>query len=296
MSAKATNADYSALSERVREVRLLFSCLMIWTVSLGPALAQGSPSSGQQKANPPAATSTITEPNAMTGSAAAKPSDAASPKSESPITELIKNIQSAVQALAIIVAGIWAYFKFINGRVFKARLEPSIAGTALKKGEYAYVNVKITLKNVGLSKVQIMQKGTGFELYSTGPGWSRETLSADWTRHGTFSAFHKHGWIEPGETITDEQLIVVPTTDTVAYRVEFEMSGGKNYWSANGIIQAEEPETDTDAKSLPAESTSPSENCADGRSEEKGPKPESERHAIPAEQEAKTAAVSLGHL
>jgi hypothetical protein len=148
------------------------------------------------------------------------------------------------------------------------------------------VNVKITLKNVGLSKVQIMQKGTGFQLYSAGPGYSRETLSADWTRHGTFSVFHKHGWIEPGETITDDQLIISPTTDAVAYRVEFEMSGGKNYWSANGIIQTEEPKThieelktETNLKSLPPESASPSEIRADRGNEEKGPKQGTESRA-----------------
>jgi hypothetical protein len=133
-------ADCLVFAERARGVTFLYCLLLIaWTGSLGPVFAEtASPSPLQQNADSPPVSGTVTEHNAVSTDAATKPGNSSSPKSakldsESPVTELIKNIQAAVQALAIIVAGIWAYFKFIKGRVFKARLEPSIDGTVINR-------------------------------------------------------------------------------------------------------------------------------------------------------------------
>src|SRR5262249_49411574 len=78
-------------------------------------------------------------------------------------------LQSGFTILGIVVGGVWAYFKFIKGRLFKPRLALEIEAkficdqflTTRYSERIKYLLITIQFKNVGLSKVEIAHDASG---------------------------------------------------------------------------------------------------------------------------------------
>jgi hypothetical protein len=86
------------------------------------------------------------------------------------------------------------------------RLEPKIFGKVIFQDGVDYLITTIQLKNVGLYKVDIEQRGTAFRVFSCEPTTKlSETHSVEVRRLGTFEVFKNHGWIESGETIEEKK-------------------------------------------------------------------------------------------
>jgi hypothetical protein len=133
---------------------------------------------------------------------------------------ILEVAQKALTILALLAGGVWGYYKFFKGRVFRIRLEPTISGRVLPLNNSTYLLVTISLKNVGLSKVDLEQEGTGLRL-STHKAVPRldDPIEADWSHLTTFPVFREHAWIEPGETITEDRMFVVPGIDHFAFQL-----------------------------------------------------------------------------
>jgi hypothetical protein len=148
-------------------------------------------------------------------------------------------LQKVFTILAIIVGGIWACFHYRRGRTYRSRLEPSVSAQVICRGSEKYVLSKVRLKNVGLSKVDIEQKGSALRVfvYSTvaKPPKARSVAA---TRLATFPVFEDQKWIEPGETIEEERLIVVPPEGEVAFRLELRLVANKAAWTSVKIIRS----------------------------------------------------------
>jgi hypothetical protein len=141
-----------------------------------------------------------------------------------------------VQITAVIVGGVWAYLKFIRGRVYYTRLEPSVAATTFRKDGTDYLLATVTLKNVGATKVDIVQEGTALRVFAC-PAYGSQNalLSVDWNRLRTVSIFQEHAWIEAGETIQDSLLFVLPPNQT-AVKMQVRIVATKLEWSAKAIV------------------------------------------------------------
>ena len=56
------------------------------------------------------------------------------------ITEVsIAGVETAIRVAAILVGGVWVYFKFARGRTFRPRLELTLSGTPTKHPDPHYV-------------------------------------------------------------------------------------------------------------------------------------------------------------
>ena len=75
-------------------------------------------------------------------------------------------VQNVFTIVAIISAGVWAFFHYFKGRTFKPRLELTISGQLQDNDSSKYLITKVRLKNVGLSKLEIKQRGTGMRIIS----------------------------------------------------------------------------------------------------------------------------------
>jgi hypothetical protein len=117
-------------------------------------------------------------------------------------------INTSVTALAIVVGGIWAYFKFVKGRTYRMRTQTNLSGEwRLLNGRHL-LHVQITVKNIGASKVKLTQEGTGLRVKILPSSTTMEDRGpVSWRRFGTFEVLLEHEWIEPEETISDELLI-----------------------------------------------------------------------------------------
>jgi hypothetical protein len=151
-------------------------------------------------------------------------------------SSIIKDINALVQTAAIIVGGIWAYLKFAKGRTFRPRLEPTISGKTFINDGYIYLFVKTMLKNVGGSRVDIEQEGTGLRILTASTDEPETVLSSDWQSTASFDVFKDHEWIEPGETISEERLIAIKKDHWIALRLELQIHSKKVVWHAMTIV------------------------------------------------------------
>lgn len=153
--------------------------------------------------------------------------------------ESVANIvQSAITSAALLSGGVWAYFKFISGRVNKPRLELNVECDILLNSEnLARIHIKIFLKNVGFSKVTIDKDGSSVVIQKIvkveGSSFSSDiALESEWRDFGAFSVFEKHDWIEPLETICDEKMIECKSIDAVFKIESFIMAETLQWYSS----------------------------------------------------------------
>jgi hypothetical protein len=76
--------------------------------------------------------------------------------------DITKGAASIATAAAVVIGGLWAYFKFVRGRTFKPKLSIDMAGqwrSVTGVGNVFHVRIKVT--NIGASKANLRHSGTG---------------------------------------------------------------------------------------------------------------------------------------
>ena len=69
-----------------------------------------------------------------------------------------------ILGIGIIVGAVWTYFHYFRGRIYRPRLEIIVSGKITNNNGILFIITKIRIKNVGLSKIDIKQKGTGMRI------------------------------------------------------------------------------------------------------------------------------------
>jgi hypothetical protein len=161
--------------------------------------------------------------------------------------EVLKNwtdaFASLVTALAVIAGGVWAYYKFIRGRTFHARVTGEVLGQwrfngALRQQQPPYfLHVRARVTNIGAGKVMLRQYYTA--LFVSFPGEQQPTLPhfVEWVNHlapiasspGAFEILRDHDWIEPGQTVTDDLLLDLGRRPTIA-KLELRLGWNSSVW------------------------------------------------------------------
>jgi hypothetical protein len=126
---------------------------------------------------------------------------------------VVEIAQRLFTILAIIVGSFWAYFNFIKGRVYRPRLELTVSGEATRRDDTTYLLVTGKAKNVGLSWFENTEETTLDVLWCEIEDGITEPEAIGWEEfpgEPAWPLFEAHKWIEPGETIQDKLLIVIP--------------------------------------------------------------------------------------
>jgi hypothetical protein len=139
----------------------------------------------------------------------------------------LDNISTAVTitvntltAAAVVIGGVWAYFKYAKGRTFRPRLEVILLGQWQNFNGRHLLQARITVKNVGASKIALLQEGTGLKVSLFAKKQPVPPDLAKWDRPKVFSVLTEHAWIEPGETVSDDLLLDLATSDPVPTLLE----------------------------------------------------------------------------
>lgn len=112
--------------------------------------------------------------------------------------------------VAIVVGG-WAYMKFVRGRLFHTRLEPTVSGRCFRDRSGDYVIVAVKLKNVGASRADLQKEGT--VLIVSGCARAKDSSPerpVDWDEKSHKRIFEYHAGVEPSETIEDSVMVDLP--------------------------------------------------------------------------------------
>jgi hypothetical protein len=161
-------------------------------------------------------------------------------------------IDVTLKGLGLVVGAAWTVLTYLRGRTFKRRLEPVILGSIFSSGGGVCLSITAKLKNVGLTKIPISQKGTGIRIstYHAEPGI---TGAIDPTRIATLEVFRQHDWIEPGEQIEDSSVFLLPSTSAEMEAVHLSLivvsrtrkSKPGIVWNGDAVIPlADPPEQD----------------------------------------------------
>jgi len=134
----------------------------------------------------------------------------------------ISKLKDLITAVGLLLGGIFAYYKFIKGRVFKPRLELKVSGKVITQKQKRLLVASAQIKNNGLSVVYLDDQLTGINLYRSSQlkGTTKEQQPAWLDPVNGFPLFTDHKWVEPDETITDEILIELRDDEDVAYRIK----------------------------------------------------------------------------
>jgi hypothetical protein len=153
------------------------------------------------------------------------------------MVESLDVIGKLITTIAIVIGGVWAYFKYIKGRLFHPRLELHIDGKFVIQGSIPHLLLNYEIKNIGLSKVDLNKGSSGIRILKYNPpGDSLEIESADWKHIGSFPVLEKHSWVESNEVIKESSLYSITDADNIVYRADLRIVGKEKSWETLGII------------------------------------------------------------
>lgn len=173
----------------------------------------------------------------------------------------LNNLEKVITSVGFVVGGVWAYIKFFRGRTFRPRLELKTNGKIIRGDLTEWLKVSVQLKNVGLSDVRLKREVTYVDVFLLGTSApAKEVYDAIWEPASTFLVFQEHGWIEPGETITDELLLQLPERKQIGCKLELTVNSPEKSWvqfkskgcrwNSKTIIERTPPTPATDPESV----------------------------------------------
>ncbi|MFE1665251.1 hypothetical protein [Microbacterium sp. P02] len=141
--------------------------------------------------------------------------------------DVVLFIESVVTTSALVIGGLFAYFRFIKGRVFAQRAVPSISGE-WEATARPTLRVSVALHNVGASRLTLLPEGTGIRVHTIDPEQSLPPAEVRWRRIMTADAFvakrgtgeRRHETVEAGEHIDDELLLDLQRPPGMAVMLE----------------------------------------------------------------------------
>jgi hypothetical protein len=99
-------------------------------------------------------------------------------------------------------------------------MEMTVSGELRQSGEHQYLVPRVTLKNIGNSKIALVQQGSGYRV-SVAAEPSADVREAEWAKASkVYSIFENHHWIEPGESIFDEVRLIPLSRTSIAAKIE----------------------------------------------------------------------------
>jgi hypothetical protein len=129
------------------------------------------------------------------------------------VKDIVDIASKGVTTLATILAGGWAYYRFLKGRIFHPRLTLIVSAKRLNEGGTDYVLSRVELKNSGLSRISFEPASLRIGAL-TGVARTNAAALPRFAWLGTFGVLQAHAWIDSGETLTDEHLLILPAGQT----------------------------------------------------------------------------------
>lgn len=164
-------------------------------------------------------------------------------------SKLLEDVQRLFTILGIIVGAVWTYYNFFQGRTFSHRLELKVNGRIIPKDNLQYLLVEYSLKNIGLTKIEIKEtsslqisshnsKSIPSRIKFNRVAW--ELLST--TQNGIFLY---PLWIESNEIVYGQSLYIISKENKFPFEAELRIVSKtsflfkfskENTWDCRSII------------------------------------------------------------
>jgi hypothetical protein len=147
-------------------------------------------------------------------------------------------VDKVTKILAVFIGGVWAYLNYIRGRTFKRRLEPNVSGKLIRAQGTLLLSGLVQVKNVGLSRVAINQRGSAVTIAALLLGDTAKPPELSEKELQVRSVFEANGWIEPGEQIQESFLLVIPEDRRYfAFHLRLRIVSNGTEWNSDNIVE-----------------------------------------------------------
>ncbi len=114
--------------------------------------------------------------------------------------------QATATTVAIVVGGLWGYFKFVKGRSFRPRLAVGLQGRWRDVDGRSLLHVRLTVTNVGSSDIVLIKDSSEVSAAIVTVEQGRKRPKPVWPDPVPQAVLTDHQWIESGETVSDDLL------------------------------------------------------------------------------------------
>ncbi|HWY21448.1 MAG TPA: hypothetical protein VNX26_09520 [Candidatus Acidoferrum sp.] len=151
----------------------------------------------------------------------------------------IETAKNTCEILAIFGGATWTYLNYFRGRIYNPRLECSVEASIAKHSGHSFLRVSVRIRNIGLSKVPIKQRGTALLIYSM-PLQGRTALfprQVQWDEPvAAFDVFSGRKWVESSESIAEVLMVALPHGDSFTYKIALKVVSGEIWWTAESLV------------------------------------------------------------
>ena len=164
------------------------------------------------------------------------------------LVKIANVVESFATSVAIIVGGVWAYFKFIQGRVFKPKIEVAINGCSYIREEKMHLlHTELSVNNLGLSRVNFDRDSSAMRVSRIIENTNNHAdeigvREVEWHHISTFPVLVEHQWIEPSEIIKEKGVVECNDKVGAIYKIEVYLMTNEVQWYAETIVQIGESE------------------------------------------------------
>jgi hypothetical protein len=152
------------------------------------------------------------------------------------VKDVVDIVSGVVTTLAAILAGGFAYYRFVRGRVFHPRLTVNAEARQLRVEATNYVLATLEVANVGLARIDLGQASLQVSsLVGRGDTKAASVPQVDWLH--TTEVLQAHTWIESGEKLTEQSLLMLPIGHRAPVLVDFRVVSQKVSLSATAIAE-----------------------------------------------------------
>ncbi len=108
----------------------------------------------------------------------------------------VETAKNLCEIVAIFGGAAWTYLNYFRGRIYKPRLECSVEASVERRSGHSFLRVVVRIRNIGLSKVSIQQKGTGLLIDSAVMQGQAPLFPAEvrWKNLAAFEVFSGNKW------------------------------------------------------------------------------------------------------
>jgi hypothetical protein len=146
--------------------------------------------------------------------------------SADPAAVFVEILQKLMASFAFLVGGFWVLMNYLRNRTHVPRLQVAVKAEFIKRGDRHYLVATCEAKNVGLSIIRLPEPQAG-GVGLPGSALSVRMLSqfaaephiieVPWdSETAVFDTFANHQFIEPGLTISEQKLAMVPVVWTAS--------------------------------------------------------------------------------
>jgi hypothetical protein len=120
-------------------------------------------------------------------------------------------LDTPLKALAVLFGGLWVLLNYYRGRTHTPHLQLRVfAERVLREGD-EYLMIKTELSNVGLSRVDVVNKGcivtiSGHRL----PKKVEFVMEPRWEELANLDLYKNQEWVEPSGLLIDSQVVPLP--------------------------------------------------------------------------------------